>query len=90
MICGGTFEKLLERTKEEDVIELVIVDLANPRLELASTMQTIQSRIPTPRVIAFGPHVHVELLKQAKVLGCEVYTRGQFDQAYRELLSAAS
>lgn len=57
----------------------LVIDLATPSLDVRSLMEKLSAAIPTPpRVIAFGPHVHVEKLAAAQEAGCEVASRGQF------------
>jgi hypothetical protein len=40
-----------------------------------------------PRVVAFGPHVHVDKLAAARAAGCEVMSRGQFLTQIGDVLS---
>jgi AmiR/NasT family two-component response regulator len=61
-------------------IDLVIVDLATPRLELEALVAELKSAGDTaPRIVAFGPHVHEDRLAAAREAGCDVVmSRGQF------------
>jgi CheY-like chemotaxis protein len=51
----------------------VLIDLANPGLELNDFIQQIRlACTPTPRLIAYGSHVDAEGLKRARTAGCDV------------------
>jgi DNA-binding NarL/FixJ family response regulator len=62
-----------------ETIELVMVDLNTPSLEMASLVASIKATTSAARVVAFGPHVHAERLAAARDAGCDAVTsRGQF------------
>jgi DNA-binding NarL/FixJ family response regulator len=64
---------------ESETVELVVIDLGTPSLEMASLVASIKATTSAPRVIAFGPHVHTERLTAARDAGCDaVMSRGQF------------
>lgn len=64
-----------------------VVDLELPQLDLPEMCRTAKGA--GSRVVAFGPHVHETLLKQAKESGCDVVlTRGQASAALDEVLAS--
>jgi len=89
-----TLEMLRARLADSDV-RGVILDLEAPEVALemlgelrreAGEEQGANARI---RVVAFGPHVNVELLEKARVGGADhVMTRGAFDKRLIEVLKA--
>jgi CheY-like chemotaxis protein len=58
----------------------VIVDLANPGLDIAAFIGRLRETCaPMPRVVAFGSHVDAATLKAARAAGCDlVLPRSQF------------
>jgi hypothetical protein len=57
----------------------VIVDLDNPGLDLEVLMTALREIAPAPRVVAYGPHVNAELLRAARLAGCDlVLPRSKF------------
>lgn len=71
-------------------VRLVVIDLSTPALDVAATVSRLRADAPTsPRLIAFGPHVHEHRLAEARDAGCDlVVTRGQFFSQLDSLLSA--
>jgi CheY-like chemotaxis protein len=66
----------------------VIVDLANPGLDLPGLLDWLRANCaPVPRVVAYGSHVDAETLRQARQAGCEpVLPRSKFvEELPREL-----
>ena len=67
----------------------LLIDLALPSLDvngLVSELKATGAR--SPRIIAFGPHVHEEKLAAAKRAGCDVVvSRGQFFAQLESLLN---
>ncbi|MCA9136528.1 MAG: hypothetical protein KDB00_07210 [Planctomycetales bacterium] len=62
-------------------IEFVIVDLATRSSVVDGLMDSCRRICPQARVIAFGPHVQVARLDDARAAGIPVVlTRGQFDR----------
>ncbi len=61
-------------------VDSVIVDLATPSVDLqALVREMISGTEKSPRIVAFGPHVHESRLAAARAAGCEVVmSRGQF------------
>jgi DNA-binding NarL/FixJ family response regulator len=64
-----------------------IVDLDNPGLDLPGLIQALSGIVPRPRVVAYGPHVSAELLRDARAAGCDpVLPRSKFvEQLERDL-----
>ncbi|QEG02576.1 hypothetical protein Mal15_66970 [Stieleria maiorica] len=63
-------------------IEFVIVDLSTRSGAVDGLMDRCHQVCPGARVVAYGPHVQVARLDQAKQAGIPlVMTRGQFDRA---------
>jgi CheY-like chemotaxis protein len=59
--------------------QCVIVDLDNPGLDVQALMAEVSGLEPRPRVVAYGPHVNAELLRSARLAGCDpVLPRSQF------------
>jgi DNA-binding NarL/FixJ family response regulator len=71
---------------------LVVADLSSPGgLDVATLPALIRRQCPAARVIAFAPHVHVNMLEQARAAGFdEVLTRGQFNERIADLLRQAN
>ena len=68
---------------------LVILDLSLAGLVAADVLARLRS-LPTPpaAVIAFGPHVHENLLAAARAAGCDrVFSRGQLLGRAEEILA---
>jgi DNA-binding response OmpR family regulator len=64
----------------EGHVELVILDLGAPSLNVKSLVERVKEvAVAAPRIVAFGSHVHVEKLTAAREAGCDdVISRGQF------------
>jgi hypothetical protein len=61
-------------------LQYVIVDLSTRSGLIPEIVQQCSERCPDARLIAFGPHVHVDRLKAAREAGIHpVLTNGQFD-----------
>jgi CheY-like chemotaxis protein len=57
----------------------VIVDLDNPGLDVSALMNVLRKIAPGARVVAYGPHVNAELLRDARAAGCDpVLPRSKF------------
>ena len=86
----GSVGKLLELAANADACRLVVIDLSMPGIDLHAAVPAIRAQLPQARIVAYGPHVHEELLKVAADAGCdEVLSRGQFDREFGRLLRAA-
>jgi hypothetical protein len=85
-------EMLEARLADSDVRGLVVdLDAPDVSLELIRAMRGEGGRDPTAkvRIVAFGPHVAVELFEQARQAGAdEVLARGTFDRRISEVLTA--
>jgi hypothetical protein len=68
--------------------EIVIVDLGSSIEDIKAQVTTLKSATsPSPRVVAFGPHVHENRLAAAREAGCDVVmSRGQFFSQIDSLL----
>ena len=69
-----------------DSPRLLIVDLETPSLDIAQLL--LQLPKPNrPKVLAFGPHVHLHRLDSARQAGCDlVVSRGRFSSDLPALL----
>ena len=57
----------------------VILDLSHPKLDLGGMVAQLRHAAPGMKVVAFGPHVHEDLLAEAGRAGCDaVIARGTF------------
>ena len=76
--------KLVEGTR------LVLIDLTMPSVVPSVLVPKIRTALKVrPHVVAFGPHVHGELLEEAETSGCDrVLTRGEFFSRVVEILSS--
>ncbi|MBX9679131.1 MAG: hypothetical protein K2X38_10245 [Gemmataceae bacterium] len=67
----------LERDLEP--LSCVLVDLQLPGLDLPSLVRTIRENYPQCRIVGYGSHVAVEVLKAAREAGCDlVLPRSKF------------
>ena len=67
--------------------QFVLLDLALPGIDPRQTVAEIRTNFPTAKIVAYGPHVHEELLQAAAEAGCEeVLSRGQFHQQIERVL----
>lgn len=66
---------------------IAIIDLTSD-VDVEALVPRILTAAGTPlRIVAYGPHVHVDRLASAERAGCEVLTRGQFFSQLPRLLS---
>jgi CheY-like chemotaxis protein len=72
-------------------VALVVVDLADERVEPFATIRAIRSNgLDAPPIVGFFPHVRVELKEEAKRSGCDVVVpRSVFVERLEELLRGA-
>lgn len=71
-------------------VAMVIVDLSTRSGIVPELMNSCRTYLPEAKVIAFGPHVQVGRLKEARQAGIPtVLTRGQFDAALGNLFGGA-
>jgi len=73
---------------DQDDCRLAFVDLQLPGLDIAAFVQSVrQIKAAEVTIIACGPHVHEQRLRQAQEAGCDrVVTRGQFDRDAQAIL----
>ena len=70
---------LLTALAAEQTPRGVIVDLANPGLDIAALIEGLRRCSPVPRVVAYGSHVDTATLKKAREAGCDlVLPRSRF------------
>jgi CheY-like chemotaxis protein len=67
---------------------IVILDLSDPHLDVASLVSDLRNLPAPPRsVVAYGAHVREDRLRAARDAACdEVLTRGQFDRRMEQVL----
>ena len=67
---------------------LVLIDLAQPGLDVENVVAAVRQLAPPPgAIVAFGPHVQEDLLRRAREAGCdEVLTRGEFNKRMAAVL----
>lgn len=72
-----------------DGVRLVLIDLSTPGVVPSVLVPKIRTSLKVrPHIIAFGPHVHGELLEEAETSGCDrVLTRGEFFSRVVEILA---
>jgi hypothetical protein len=81
-VFGGTVELIEGKCGDASAIRMWMVDLGHTTGPLDLLLQEIQSKSPRAQTVAFGSHVLVERLSEARSAGFDqVMTRGQFDQA---------
>jgi DNA-binding NarL/FixJ family response regulator len=67
---------------------LVIIDLSMPGLNLADLVPRLREVASSPKIIAYGPHIHAPKLAAAEAAGCdEVLSNGEFSRRIAEILS---
>jgi hypothetical protein len=68
---------------------LVVIDLSTAGVVPSVLVPKIRTALtPRPQIVAFGPHVHGELLEEAETSGCDiVVSRGEFFARMPELMS---
>lgn len=81
---------LVDRLKlaANDPPGLVIIDLTAPGIRVGEVVPQIRAATPGAKILAYGPHVHTELLAAAQSAGCDaVMSNGQFNNSLATLLS---
>ena len=82
--------KHLQATWKESPANIVAIDLTLIGSAIEEVTRWIQSQRTAAMVIAFGPHVHSQTLKQAERSGCQqVLTRGEFFAQMETIFSEA-
>jgi CheY-like chemotaxis protein len=65
--------EVLENLAKQESPRCVILDLANPTLQVAELLGRLREfSPPMPRVVAYGSHVDAAGLKAARDAGCDV------------------
>lgn len=66
---------------------LLLIDLAQPQLEVSAAITALRQIAPAAQSVAFGSHVDTASLAAAKEAGCDVVlSRSQFQNQYAGLL----
>jgi|1185.fasta_scaffold243450_2 DNA-binding response OmpR family regulator len=79
-----------QRICNEDGAGILLIDLAMPGLDLEFA-RTMKEASVSPRIVAFGPHVHKERLAAAREVGCDLVTsRGEFFSQIDTILQNAA
>jgi DNA-binding response OmpR family regulator len=83
----AALQACLERSPDK-----LIIDLATRPLDVVQLIDTVKREVDSaPLIIAFGPHVHEQLLASARQAGCDhVVSRGQFFGQLDVILGDAS
>jgi len=77
--------------EEAQKATLVLFDLTLANLDIPQQLAAIHAVSPNCQSIAFGPHVDVELLSDARDAGCtSVLVRGEFSNNIPHILAAHS
>lgn len=86
IIAARSADALIELARKSPP-RCVIVDLANPGLDLPALMRALSEAGRPPRVVAYGPHVNADLLHAARTTSCDpVLPRSKFvEDLAREL-----
>lgn len=81
-------QQALESLAGQQVPRCVIVDLANPGLDIRALVAQLRQSCPTmPRVVAYGSHVDTAGLQEGRDAGCDpVLPRSRFSQELEQSL----
>jgi CheY-like chemotaxis protein len=64
---------VLESNASQESPRCVVLDLANPTLQLTALLDKLRETCsPMPRIVAYGSHVDAAGLKAARDAGCDV------------------
>lgn len=88
LIMADDLSQLSAALRERQNTSLVLIDLAQPGLDVEQVVTEVR-RLPPPTrtIVAFGPHVQADLLARAREAGCdEVLTRGEFNKRMAAVL----
>ncbi len=85
---SALFGKSQEQSAQGQSLDLVIIDLSLPQLDLRELIDRLRALPNPPRtIVGFAPHVHEAALQAAQQAGCDVVmSRGQFNAQLDELL----
>ena len=71
----------------DDDCRVVLLDLRTAGLDVAALVEGLRQHSAKLSIVACGPHVHAQRLKEARAAGCDmVVTRGQLDQEAESIL----
>lgn len=78
----------LESMARQEAPGLVLLDLANPGLDVSALLSRLREACPNmPRVVAYGSHVDAAGLRDAREAGCDlVLPRSAFVEQLPQLL----
>lgn len=86
LVVDRTVERLMERC-DANSVKLVLIDLSLSTLDLDHAVKSIRDAFGNASILAFGAHVDVARLEEAKRAGADsVMTRGQFDRDLNEIV----
>jgi hypothetical protein len=86
-VFGGNLELIEGKCGDASAIRMWMVDLGHATGPLDKLLQEIRQKSPRTQAVAFGSHVLVARLNEARAAGFDhVMTRGQFDQALMGLV----
>ncbi|MFN7292181.1 MAG: hypothetical protein ACK5YR_09165 [Pirellula sp.] len=89
LVVDRSVERIIERT-DANAVKLILIDLSLQTLELESAVKSLRDEFGNASIMAFGAHVDVARLEEAKRAGADsVLTRGQFDRDLNEIVKTA-
>lgn len=69
--------------------DLIAIDLTAPISDISGLVATLRDKVPSAKIIAFGPHVHEAKLEAATQAGCDqVMPRGAFHKQIDTILAS--
>ena len=81
----------LQSSWKELPVDVVLIDLMLPGLDIECTANWIRSQGTNVTLIAFVPHVHTQKIRVAHDVGCDqVYARGEFLSQMQAIISQFS
>jgi CheY-like chemotaxis protein len=87
-VRSATAQPALERLAEREATRCMILDLANPGLDVAALVRRVRAAgSAAPFVVAYGSHVDAAKLRAAREAGCDlVLPRSKFVEELPEAL----
>ena len=88
--CRVIAPAAVNHLEEQSLCRLVLIDLATVE-DVRSLVEAIQAKVAADvPLVAFGPHVHADLLAEAELAGCsQVLSRGQFHRDTKQIVELA-